>query len=57
MNRQQQRVIEYLLEENRVLHEQLDSHTKGKRIKFSPNQKRRLAEKGRKLGPKVLRAK
>ena len=54
MNRQQQRVIEYLLEENRVLREQFDSHTKGKRIKFSPSQERRLAEKGRKLGRKAL---
>ncbi len=31
MNRQQQRVIEYLVGENRVLREQLDVHAKGKR--------------------------
>ena len=54
MNRQQQQVIEYLLEENRVLREQLDIHAKGKRIRFSVNQRRRLAQKGRGLGRKIL---
>ncbi len=54
MNRQQQRAIEYLLEENQILREQLDTYSKGKRIKFNPSQKRRLAEKGRKLGRKAL---
>ncbi|MGF1484930.1 MAG: hypothetical protein ACFBZ8_11265 [Opitutales bacterium] len=54
MNRQQQRVIEYLVEENRVLREQLDIHAKGKRIRFNAGQRRRLAEKGRRLRRKVL---
>ena len=54
MNRQQQYVIDYLVEENRVLREQLDIHAKGKRIRFNVSQRRRLAEKGRRLGRKVL---
>ena len=54
MNRQQQRVIEYLVEENRVLREQLDVHAKGKRIRFNAKQRRRLAKKGRRLGRKTL---
>lgn len=54
MNRKQQHVIEYLAEENRILREQLDIHTKGKRIRFSVKQRRRLAEKGRRLGRKIL---
>jgi putative transposase len=54
MNRQQQQVIEYLVEENRVLREQLDIHAKGKRLRFNASQRRRLAEKGRRLGRKVL---
>lgn len=43
MNRQQQEVIAYLQQENRVLREQLG----GKRIRFNDSQRRRLA--GRKL--------
>ncbi len=54
MNRHQQQVIEYLVEENRILREQLDIHAKGKRIRFNANQRRRLAEKGRCLGRKML---
>ena len=54
MNRKQQMVIEYLLEENRVLREQRDNLAKGKRIRFSNAQRRRLAEKGRRLGRQVL---
>lgn len=54
MNRQQQHVIDYLVEENRVLREQLDIHAKGKRIRFNASQRRRLAEKGQRLGRKVL---
>ena len=39
INRQQLDVIEYLKEENRVLRE----HLKGKRIRFTDEQRRRLA--------------
>lgn len=50
INRQQMEVLEYLKEENRVLREQL----KGKRIRFTDEQRRRLAAKAKKLGRKVL---
>ena len=50
LNRQQQDVVAYLAEENRVLREQL----KGKRIRFTDDQRRRLAAKGKALGRKVL---
>ena len=51
INRKQLDVIEYLQEENRVLREQL----KGKRIRFTDKQRRRLAAKAKKLGRAVLR--
>src|SRR5919106_1618323 len=51
VNRHQQQVIEYLVEENRVLREQLG----GRRIRLTDDQRRRLAVKGRRLGPRVLR--
>jgi len=51
MNQQQQDVVEYLQEENRVLREQL----KGKRLRFTDDQRRRLGAKGKTLGSKVLR--
>ena len=51
ISRQQLDVIEYLREENRVLREQL----KGKRIRFTDDQRRRLAAKAKSLGRKVLR--
>ena len=54
MNRQQWRVIDYLVEENLVLREPLNVHAKGKHIRFNANQHRRLAERGRRLGRKVL---
>ncbi len=50
INRQQQDVIAYILEENRIL----TSKLKGKRIRFSDDERRRLAVKGRALGRKVL---
>ena len=50
LNRQQQQVIEYLQEKNRVLRE----HLKGKRIRFTDDQRRRLAAKGKSLGRRVL---
>ncbi len=49
MNRRQQAVIEYLQEEVRVLQEQL-----GKRPRFTDDQRRRLALKGKSVGRKGL---
>ncbi len=42
--------IEYLVEENRVLREQLG----GRRLRFNDDQRRRLAAKGKQLGRKLL---
>ena len=50
VNRQQLDVIDYLKEENRVLREML----RGQRLSFTDAQRRRLAEKARRLGRKVL---
>ncbi len=50
INRQQQDVIEYLQEENRVLRNKL----KGKRIRFTADERRRLVVKGKLLGRKIL---
>jgi transposase InsO family protein len=50
VNRHQQKVIDYLLEENRVLKE---LH-KGRRLRLNDDQRRRLAVKGRVLGRKLL---
>ena len=50
LNQQQQDIVAYLSEENRVLREQF----KGKRIRFTDDQRRRLAAKGKALGRKVL---
>ena len=50
MNQQQQQVIEYLLEENRVLREQIGS----RRVRFNDDQRRRLAVRAKKLGRRVL---
>jgi hypothetical protein len=51
INRHQQQIIEYLVEENRVLKEQL----KGQRLRLTDDQRRRLAMKGQRLGRRVLR--
>src|SRR5712691_86718 len=51
MSRHQQSVIEYLIEENRVLREQIDR----RRMRFDDNQRRRLAAKAKRLGRKLLR--
>jgi putative transposase len=51
MNRNQQDVIAYIQEENRILKHNL----KGKRIRFTDDERRRLAWKGRALGRRVLR--
>jgi transposase InsO family protein len=50
VNRSQQDVIEYLQEENRVLREQLG----GKRLRFTDQQRRRLAAKAKSIGRKGL---
>jgi transposase InsO family protein len=50
VNRHQQDVIEYLQEENRALREQLG----GKRLRFTDQQRRRLAAKAKKVGRKGL---
>ena len=52
VGRQQSAVIAYLVEENRVLKEQLESG--GRRLRFTDDQRRRLAAKGKPLGRKVL---
>ena len=50
MNQHQQHVIEYLIEENRVLQEQIGN----RRLRFSDNQRRRLAARAKKLGRRLL---
>jgi putative transposase len=51
VNRHQQHVIDYLVEENRVLQEQL----RGRRVRLTDDQRRRLAAKGQRLGRQGLR--
>ena len=50
LNQQQQEVIDYLQEENRVLHEQLGS----RRLRLNDDQRLRLAVRAKKLGRRVL---
>ncbi|HVH72462.1 MAG TPA: hypothetical protein VNB49_15315 [Candidatus Dormibacteraeota bacterium] len=50
INQQQQDVIEYLREENRVLNEQLGN----KRLRLNDDQRRRLAVRAKKLGRRIL---
>jgi hypothetical protein len=50
MNGRQLLLIDYLQEENRVLREQLG----GKRLRFTDDQRRRLAAKAKELGRKLL---
>src|SRR5436853_779180 len=50
MNQHQQHVIHYLMEENRVLREQIGN----RRMRFSDNQRRRLAARAKILGRKLL---
>jgi len=50
MNQRQQQVIEYLQEENRVLREQ----TGKRRLRFTDDQRRRLAVKAKVLGRRTL---
>ncbi len=47
---QQQQVLEYLVEENRVLKEQLN----GRRLRLTDDQRRRLAAKGKRIGRQLL---
>ena len=50
LNRHQQAVIDYLIEENRVLKEQLE----GQRLRFTDEQRMRLAVKAKILGRRLL---
>jgi transposase InsO family protein len=50
VNRSQQDVIEYLMEENRILRE----HHGNKRLRFTDSQRRRLARRARKLNRRAL---
>ena len=50
MNQHQRYVIEYLIEENRVLREQVGS----RRMRFNDDQRRRLAAKAKQLCRKLL---
>src|SRR5438309_4936051 len=50
MNQHQQHVIHYLIEENRVLREPIG----GRRMRFSDDQRRRLAARAKTAGRKVL---
>jgi hypothetical protein len=51
VNRHQQQVIEYLVEEHRVLKEQV----KGRRLRLTDDPRRRRAANGRRLGRRVVR--
>ena len=50
MNQKQQHAIEYLREENRVLREQLGT----RRLRFTDEQRRRLAVKAKLVGRRLL---
>ena len=50
LNQKQQYVIEYLIEENRTLREQIGN----RRLRLTDNQRRQLAAKAKRLGCKVL---
>jgi len=50
MNQHQQHVIDYLIEENRILREQIGA----RRMRFNDDQRRRLAAKAKKLGRRLL---
>jgi uncharacterized membrane protein YgcG len=50
MNQHQGHVIEYLMEENRILREQIGD----RRLRFNDDQRRRLAAKAKKIGRKML---
>ena len=50
VNRHQQDIIDYLLEENRIFKQQLS----GRQLRLSDDDRRRLAAKAKPLGRKVL---
>ena len=50
VNRERRQAIDYLREENRVLKEQL----RGRRLRLSDSQRRRLAAKGKVLGRRLF---
>ena len=50
INRHQQKVIDYLVEENRILKGQL----RGKRVRLTDDERRRLAVKGKAIGRRAL---
>src|SRR6267143_6685647 len=50
LNQRQHQIIDYLVEENCVLREQIGR----RRLRFTDNQRRRLAAKAKKLGRKIL---
>src|SRR5215831_3731117 len=50
LNQRQQQAIDYLVEENRVLREQIGC----RRLRFNDDQRRRLAAKAKRLGRQVL---
>jgi putative transposase len=51
MNQHQHDIINYLIEENRVLRQQIGD----RRLRFTDDQRRRLAVKAKKLGRNILR--
>jgi putative transposase len=51
INDRLQRKLDYVEEERRVLREQLDAATAGKKLSFTANQRRRLGEAGKLLTP------
>ncbi len=50
INRHQQKVVDYLVEENRILKGQI----RGKRVRLTDDERRRLAVKGKALGRRAL---
>jgi hypothetical protein len=50
MSHQQQQILDYLREENRILHAQLGT----RRVRFDDEQRRRLAVRAKLLGRRVL---
>ena len=50
VNRHQQDIIDYLLEENRIFKQQLS----GRQLRLSDDDRRRLAAKAKLLGRKIL---
>src|SRR5262245_8325140 len=50
MNQHQQHVIAYLMEDNRVLREQIGN----RRLRLNDDQRRRLAAKAKKIGRRIL---